>query len=159
MTCLASCTRQENPVSTFTYKFPNKMFLQSEDLFLLIRKLSWSCRNTPTRFGPKRSFLEIDFPKLCGFFDQYVYNNQGVNEHLESDKPLTSNETLSKFLRDIKIPVTDWETWKKSLLLYATNNMVKITAYIESPYVTVFETSQVTLSFVSRSHSSNENML
>ena len=141
MTCLASCTRQENLISTFTYKFPNKMFLNSPELFLLIRKLWWSCRPSHNKFGPKRQLLDTDYPGLCPFYDGYIYNNQELSNFLASDKPL--DQSINKFLWGIDMPDGNWTKFEQELMVYATNNMVKISAYIESPYVTVYETTEV----------------
>ena len=137
MTCLASCTRQDNQISSFTYKFPSKMFLNSPELVLLIRKLSWSCQSS----NPKRQLLDLDYPRLCPLYDRYIYSNQQINNFLASDKPL--NVPVNKFLWDINIPDDDWTIFEQELMLYAFNNLVKLTAYIESPYVTVYETTEV----------------
>ena len=102
MTCLASCTRQENLISTFTYKFPNKMFLTSPELFLLLRKLWWSCRSSPNKFGPKRELLNTDYPGLCPFYDKYVYSNKQHSDFLASDKPLDTS--INDFLWSIGLP-------------------------------------------------------
>ena len=141
MTCLASCTRQENLISTFTYKFPNKMFLKSPELFLLLRKLWWSCRSSHNKCGPKRQLLNTDNPGLCPFYDGYIYNNQQLSDFLASDKPL--DKPIIEFLWAIGMPDGNWTVFEQELMVYATNNMVKISAYIESPYVTVYETTQV----------------
>ena len=128
-------------MSTFTYKFPNKMFFDAPELFLLLRKLWWSCSTGVNRFGPKRQLLDIDNPKLCPFYDQYIYNNKQLSDSLASDKSL--DETINEFLWTIGMPDEEWIEFEKELLVYATNNMVKISAYIESPYVTVYETTEV----------------
>jgi hypothetical protein len=141
MTCLSSCNRQENPISTSTYKFPNKMFLASRDLFLLLKKLTMSCQTKATRFGPKRRLLDIDHPGLCPFYDQYVYNDQNVRLFLASDMP--KSYTMNDIFRLINMSSEDLVTFKQELMTYATKNMVKITAYIESPYVKTYQTNEV----------------
>ena len=143
MTCLASRTRQENLISTFTYKFPNNMFLKSPELFLLIRKLWWSCRSSHNKFGPKRQLLDTEHPGLCPFYDGYIYNTQQLSDFLASDKPL--DKPINEFLWAIGMLDGNWTVFEQELMVYATNNMAKISAYIESPYVTVYETTPVDL--------------
>ena len=41
----------------------------------------------------------------------------------------------------------NWTIFEQELLLYATNNMVKISVFIESPYVTVYETTEVRFAY------------
>ena len=38
---------------------------------------------------------------------------------------------------------TEAANFKQDLMTYATNNMVKITTYIESPYVNTYQTDEV----------------
>ena len=153
MTCLSSCNRQENPVYTSTYKLPNKMFLRSKEMFILIKKLTWSCTANKTRFGPKRRLLDIKYPRLCTFYDNFFYNNQDIMEYLDTDQPLFG--TISEFLT-LYSPVDDFvwpyslgmndsemAVFSEELLSYATDNLVMISAFIESPYVKTYQTDQV----------------
>ena len=127
------------------------MFLTSPELFLLIRKLWWSCHPGQNKFGPKRQLLDIDYPGLCPFYDKYIYSNQRHSDFLASDQPL--DKSINEFLWSIGLPDNydekdnnsdkEWKVFEQELLAYATNNMVKISAYIESSYVTVYETTQV----------------
>ena len=149
MTCLSSCNRQEIPVSTSTYKFPNKMFLRSPEMFILIKKLVWSCQANPTRFGPKRRLLDIEYPRLCSVYDQFVYSNKVIMEYLSVDPSMVG--TISELLTEYgyKGPYsfgmneTEAANFKEDLMTYATNNMVKINTYIESPYVNTYQTDEV----------------
>ena len=153
MTCLSSCNRQENPVSTSTYKFPNKMFLRSKEMFVLVKKLVWSCTANVTRFGPKIRLLDIKYPRLCSFYDQFIYSNQDIMEYLDKDPPLFG--TISEFLTQYS-PVEDYvfpnslgmnntemAQFSKELLNYGEDNLVVISAFMESPYVKTYQTDQV----------------
>ena len=146
MTCLSSCNRQENPISTSTYKFPNKMFLASRDLFLLLKKLATSCQTNATRFGPKRRLLDIDHPGLCPFYDRYVYSDQNVTSVLATDMPKAC--TMNQIFSLLNMSSADLKIFKQELMVYATKNMVRITAYIESPYVKTFQTNEVVIIFI-----------
>ena len=130
MSCLSSCKRQENPISTSVYKFPNKMFLNSPDALLLLQKLAHYCQNDMTPFGPKRHLLDEDYPLLCSFFDN-------MNNHSD----LYNNAAM--FYHSSNMTATSTELFKRELMRYSTNNLVKITAYIESPYVSEYQTDEV----------------
>ena len=130
MTCLSSCKRQENPISTSVYKFPNKMFLDSPDALLLLQKLAHYCQSDMTRFGPKRHLLDEDYPLLCPFFD-----------NMKNDSDLYNDADM--FYHSSNMTATSTELFKRELMRYSTNNLVKITAYIESPYVSEYQTDEV----------------
>ena len=130
MSCLSSCKRQENPISTSTYKFPNKMFLNSPDALLLLQKLAHYCQSDMTRFGPKRHLLDEDYPLLCPFFD-----------NMKNDSDLYNDADM--FYHSSNMTATSTELFKRELMRYSTNNLVKITAYIESPYVSEYQTDEV----------------
>ena len=87
----------------------------------------------------------MDYPRLCPFFDQYIYGNQQVDDFLSSETPLST--TMSNLFRATNIPATELKILKQELLSYAANNMVKLTVYIESPYVTLFQTNEVIIIF------------
>ena len=131
MSCLSSCKRQENPISTSTYNFPNKMFLNSPDSLLLIHKLAMYCQND-SHFGPKRPLLDTEYPLLCPFFDR-------INTNIDL------NRTASDFFHSLNMTTLEKTSFKRELMHYAVNNLVKITAYIESPYVSEYQTDQVWL--------------
>ena len=134
MNCLSSCKRQENPISTSTYNFPNKMFLNSPDSFLLIQKLAVYCQNDMTHYGPKRPPLDTEYPLLCPFFDRI-------------DTNIDLNSTASDFFHSLNTTTSEKASFKRQLMHYAVNNLVKITAYIESPFVSEYQTDEVCLSF------------
>ena len=130
MSCLSSCKRQENPISTSTFNFPNKMFLNSPDSLLLIHKLAVYCQNNVTHFGPKRPLLDTEYPRLCPFFDRI-------------DANIDLNGTAFDFFRSLNMTRSEKDSFKRQLMAYAVNNLVKITAYIESPYVSEYQTDEV----------------
>ena len=134
MSCLSSCSRQENPISTSTYKFPNRMFLYSQDSLLLIEKLAHYCQNSTSQFGPKRSPLDSEYPLLCPFFDRW-------------DSEPDFNNTALDFYHSLNMTAEETENFKRELMHYSKDNLVKITTYIESPYVSEYQTDEVCLSF------------
>ena len=143
MTCLSSCKRQENEVTASTYKFPNKMFLNSPELLYVMRKLFWSCQMNITGFGQKRDLLIVDYPALCSFYDDYFYNNEGMTAFLSSTGVLTREYSLSSLTAELNMTSEHLKRFKEQLLIYATNNLVRIRAYLGSPYVSTFETDEV----------------
>ena len=122
-------------------------------MFILIKKLVWSCQANHTRFGPKRRSLDKKYPRLCSFYDQFVYSNQELMEYLTADPPMigTISELLTVYYPlegnihpySFGMNETEAEYFKQDMMTYATNNMVKITTYIESPYVNLYQTDQV----------------
>ena len=97
LSCLDSCKRQENRISTSEGKFPNKMFAFSAEFYLLIRKLYWSCQPGLARFGPKRLLLEVDYPNLCQFYDDFIYPNTDISDKLVNAS-YVPDEPMSAFL-------------------------------------------------------------
>ena len=47
------------------------------------------------------------------------------------------------FFNDLGMNVTQSTDFRKELMNYATNNLILVTTYIDSPYVSNLETSQV----------------
>ena len=133
--CLSSCTRQENPVQISYYKFPNKMFLNSEDIIKLIQKLGVACDPLVKMYGPKRPLLDAQYPKLCPFFDQI--NHEG----LAADKD--ASFTVHHFFKGLNLSSDELVSFKEQLMAYASDNLVKINAFLDSPYLSKYETDQV----------------
>ena len=130
MSCLSGCTRQENLISTSTFNFPNNMFLNSPDSLLLIQKLAFYCQNDMTHFGRKRPLLDSVYPLLCPFLDRI-----DINTDFES--------TALDFFGALNMTTSEKASFKRELMHYAMNNLVKITAYIVSPYVSQYQTDEV----------------
>ena len=64
-------------------------------------------------------------------------NKMFLNIHL--------NGTALDFFRSLNITRSEEASFKRELMHYAVNNLVKITAYIESPYVSEYQTDEVWL--------------
>lgn len=142
VTCLDSCTRQENKIFVSERTFPNKMFPSSADFFLVIRKLWWSCQPEKNKFGPKRSILEKDFPDLCPYYDNFIYQNRMVNNFL-MNADYFLNRPMVTFLKDLNMTTIEMENFKEEILKYSRKNLVKITAYIEKVFAAQYMTDQV----------------
>ena len=117
------------------YKFPNKMFLNSEDIIKLIKKLGIACDPLQKKYGPKRPLLDAQYPKLCPFFDQIS------NEDLAAD--VDASFTVDHFFKGLKLSSEELATLKEQLMAYASDNLVKINAFLDSPYLSKFETDEV----------------
>ena len=142
VTCLDSCKRQENKIFVSERSFPNKMFASSEDFFLVIRKLWWSCRPEKNKFGPKRSILETDFPNLCEYYDNFIYPNSMVSSWLNNTKFFPSRPMVT-FLKDLNLTRTQLDNFKEEVLAYSKRNLVQITAYVEKVFAVQYMTDQV----------------
>ena len=118
VTCHDSCTRQENKIFVSERTFPNKMFPSSADFYLVIRTLWWSCQPEKNKFGPKRSILEKDFPDLCPYYDNFIYQNRMVN-NLLSNPDYLLNRPMITFLKDFNMTVVELENFKQEILKYS----------------------------------------
>ena len=103
----------------------NKMFSSSADFYLVIRTLWWSCQPEKNKFGPKRSILEEDFPDLCPYYDNCIYQNRIVN-NLLSNPDYFLNRPMVTFLKDSNMTLTivDLENFKQDILKYYRKNLV-----------------------------------
>ena len=103
---------------------------------------NYQVKDHVVRFGPKRKLLDSEFPYLCVFYDDYVYNNENVNKHFENnfyiDKPIQS------FLKEFEMSVENLTEFKTAVLKYSKKNLVKVTAYIEKVFAAQYITDQVT---------------
>ena len=123
--CLTKCTRQENAVEISYSKFPNQMFLNTEDAIKLIKKLSISC--DPDK--PKRPLLDSRYPNLCLIFDQITIEDLEVNGTFKA-RHLLKKLNLTKDQHE-------------QLMAYSSDNLVKINAFIDSPYISKYQMDEV----------------
>ena len=131
--CLSSCKRQENPVEVSYNKFPNEMFLQSPDVLQLIIKLFRYCDSNKNDL--KRPQLDARYPDLCPLLDI-------VGDDMDEDMQVENVATF-KFYQQLNLNDTILKTFKKQLMLYASENLVKINAFLDSPHLSKFETDEV----------------
>ena len=117
------------------YKFPNTMFLNSEDITKLVKKLGIACDPQIKMFGPKRPLLDSQYPKLCPFFDQISY------EALTAD--VDASFTVNHFFKGLNLSTDELTTFKDQLMVYASHNLVKINAFLGSPYLSKYTTDEV----------------
>ena len=106
-------------------KFPNQMFLNMEDAIKLIKKLSISC--DPDK--PKRPLLDSRYPNLCLIFDQFTIEDLEVN----------ATFTTRHFLKKLQLTKDQFA----QLMAYASDNLVKINAFIDSPYISKYQMDEV----------------
>ena len=133
MKCLSSCNRQENPVEISYYKFPNRMFLRSEHVINLVKKLGTVCNSSQ----PRRPLLDQRYPELCPFFDRIT------KEDLAAE--VNESFTVHQFFAGLNLNSTDLETLKDQLMLYASDNLVRINAFLDSPYLSKFQIDEVVI--------------
>ena len=131
---MSSCTRQENPVDLSYYKFPNKKFLTSEDVIPLIKKLSVMCNTSILIYGPKRPLLDAQYPKLCPLFDLIAAR-------------MNTESGVYDFYQSIDLNATTLVAFKQELMTYASENLIKINAFLDSPYLSKFLTDEVFLEY------------
>ena len=131
MKCLSSCNRQENHVETSYYKFPNRMFLRSEEVIKLVKKLGTTCDSGK----PRRALLNTQYPEICPFFDEIF------QEDLAAD--VNNSFTVHQFFTSLNMTSDDLRKFKEQLLAYASDNLVKINAFFDSPYLSKYQTDEV----------------
>lgn len=118
------------------YKFPNKKFLNSEDILPLIKKLAVLCNASILMYGPKRPLLDAQYPKLCPLFD--LLEHSGMN----------TESGVYEFYQSIDLNDTSLVAFKQELMTYASENLIKINAFLDSPYLSKYLTDEVFLIYV-----------
>jgi hypothetical protein len=151
VTCLDACRRQENKIFTSESRFPNKMFAKSDDFYLVVRKLWWSCLPTKNRFGPKRPLLDVEYPNLCKFYDTFVYRNLNVSSAL-NDTSYFLDVTMAAFLARLNMSTAELASFEKEILTYSEKNLIKINAYIEKVFAVQYMTDQESSTTLQPSH-------
>ena len=109
------------------------MFLRSDDVLPLIWKLSDLCNSSIMIYGAKRPLLDLQYPELCPLFDLITESVPEINLELGA---LTFFESLA--LNDSTLA-----SFKQQLMTYASENLIKINAFLDSPYLSKFETDEV----------------
>ena len=144
--CQEACERQENILDNSEQAFPNDMFIWTEDFVLVVKKLFWSCAAKKTKYGYKRNRMQSKYSRLCSYYDKYFYENINITEDGGNlDDKIGRN--FSQFFDNLETwGMNNYEKTKfrELLLRYSKENLVRITAYISSPYVTIYEKDVVT---------------
>ena len=109
------------------------MFLRSDYVLQLIWKLSDLCNSSIMIYGAKRPLLDLQYPELCPLFDLITESVPEINLELGA---LTFFESLA--LNDSTLA-----SFKQQLMTYASENLIKINAFLDSPYLSKFETDEV----------------
>ena len=84
--------RQENILEINHASFPNKGFQNSAEFAKIAKKLFWSCHENITRFGYKRGRMNLVYPGLCTFYDQYFYTNSDLTDLIMKGRDLLGLE-------------------------------------------------------------------
>jgi len=151
--CQVACQRQENQISISTQGFPGEAFSRTREFWLVVYKLFWSCKNKKTKFGFKRPGLERKYPELCAFYDDYFYNDNSVNQKLESfDKVEGSASFLdwqkqelhfTQFESQLGMAEAEQEKFRQAVMLYCRDNLARVVVFIQKPFVTIYLRDQV----------------
>ena len=118
-------------METSYYKFPNRMFLRSEEVIKLVKKLGTTCNSGK----PRRALLNIRYPEICPFFD-------GISQE-DLAAEVNDSFTVHQFFADLDMTSDDLSKFKEQLLAYASDNLVKINAFFDSPYLSKYQTDEV----------------
>ena len=111
------------------------MFLQSLDVQQLAFKLVYYCDQNTTEFGLKWPLLDARYPQLCPIFRQ-------IKENVAEDEIETVFGTHD-FFENLSLSHDALETLKQQLMIYASENLIKINAFLDSPYLAKYETDEV----------------
>ena len=111
------------------------MFLQSGDVQRLALKLIDYCDQNTTIYGLKWPLLNARYPQLCPFFRQ-------IKENVAEDEIEIVFGTPD-FYKNLGLSNHALETFKQQLMIYASENLIKINAFLDSPYLAKYETDEV----------------
>ena len=111
------------------------MFLQSSDVLLLAYKLIYYCDQNTTIYGLKWPFLDARYPQLCPIFRQIKENVTEDDMEIVFGTP--------DFYENLGLSNDALETFKQQLMKYASENLIKINAFLDFPYLSRFETDEV----------------
>ena len=109
------------------------MFLRSEEVIKLVKKLGTMCNSGK----PRRALLNIRYPDICPFFD-------GISQE-DLAAEVNTIFTVDQFFTDLNMTSNDLQKFKEQLLAYASGNLVKINAFFDSPYLSKYQTDEVTV--------------
>ena len=109
------------------------MFLNSDDIIGLIQKLATFCNSSIKIFGPKRPLLDAQYPQLCPVFDL-------INDIVED---INATLTVNDFYKGLNLSSDKLAIFKEQLMAYASDNLVKINAFLDSPYVSKYQADEV----------------
>ena len=88
--------------------------------------------------------LDVEFPNLCVFYDDYVYSNENVTKLLNNSAYFI-DMPMQLFLQKLKMSPDQLDEFKAGILKYSKKNLIKITAYIEKVFAARYITDQVNL--------------
>ena len=138
--CNEACERQENVLDIAEQTFPNEVFANTDDFLLVVKKLFWSCAEVVPKGGHKKSGIEKKYPLICPLYDKHIYKNINISEegfNLDDEMGRNFSQFTAKtFEWNMRY---DYDIFTREVLKYCQENLVRIEAYISSPYVTIYE--------------------
>ena len=88
--------------------------------------------------------LDVDFPNLCKFYDDFVFSNENVTKLLNNSAYFV-DMPMQLFLQKLKMSPEQLDKFKSEILKYCKKNLIKITVYIEKVFAAQYITDQVNL--------------
>ena len=88
--------------------------------------------------------LDVDFPNLCKFYDDFVFSNENVTKLLNNSAYFV-DMPMQLFLQKLKMSTGQLDKFKSEILKYCKKNLIKITVYIEKVFAAQYITDQVNL--------------
>ena len=86
-------------------------------------------------YGHKWPLLDSRYPELCPILRQ-------IKENVAEDKIEIVFGTVD-FYNNLGLSSNSLETFKQQLMNYASENLIKINAFLDSPYLAKYETDEV----------------
>ena len=93
------------------------------------------------------------YPELCPFYEDYFYNASDINQKLESfDKVDGSKGFLdwqkkelhfTQFESQLGMKEAEQEKFRQRVMLYCRDNLARVVAFIQKPFVTIYLRDQV----------------
>ena len=118
--------------------YPDDVFMFTDDFWLVVQKLYWSCQPTRerSRNGFKRPGLTAQYPRLCSYFDNYFYNNDEVRRGVEGKVGEEFLEWTRTGLEEaLVMNRTEEDKFGREVVKYSQDNLAMITAYIGEPFI------------------------
>ena len=133
-------------MTTSSQLYPDDTFLFTDDFWLVVQKLYWTCQSTraTAKYGYKRQGLTAQYPQLCTFFDEYFYNNESVRNGFEEKTGQDFLQwTKTKLDDNLAMNLTAETEFGEMIVKYSQANLVMVTAYIGEPFITEYVMDEV----------------
>ena len=139
--CQVACQRQENEVSLSYQEYPGENFSKTREFWRVVYQLYWSCNHENYQY--KRLRMDVSYPELCPFFDEYFFSNDDARSKFEEapkDFLDWAEEALrfSKLEEDFGMNLTHQEKFTEAVMNYSKDNLARVMFYIQRPFISIF---------------------